>query len=125
MEPRFLSSRPSHRHSGSQADPAFPPPQISDSLKHFGLSPSTTSLLLVHLAPSADEGGPEADEILPRMEALVEGGIQSLDLLGALPGGATNYKALRKVSCTLLELSAVLHDCADIDVLVFLCSCTS
>ena len=70
---------------------------MSDSLKHFGLSPSTTSLLLVHLALSEDAGGPEADEVLPRMEALVAGAIQPLDLLGALPGGATNYKAIRKV----------------------------
>ena len=82
------------------ASPLTPPPdaQISDSLKHFGLSPSTTSLLLVHLAPSEDAGGLEAEEVLLRMEALVEGGVQALDLLGALPEGKTNYKAIRKVS---------------------------
>jgi hypothetical protein len=87
-------------------------PQITDSLKHFGLSPLTKSLLLVHIAPSppsstsgADSITPPAtsdtnEEVLRRMEAIVEGSLlASLEELGkAGEGGAgVDEKGLRKV----------------------------
>ncbi|GAA5993701.1 hypothetical protein JCM10908_001336 [Rhodotorula pacifica] len=82
-----------------------PGTNISDSLKHFGLSPSTRHLLLVHIAPldsgdSDDDGSArrrgEADEVLKRMEAIVEGEMLSLEDLGRLPDGGTDEKAIRK-----------------------------
>ncbi|GAA6012106.1 hypothetical protein JCM10207_005130 [Rhodosporidiobolus poonsookiae] len=94
-----------------------PGSNITDSLKHFGLSPSTRSLLLIHLAPSPPSStssstptptpAQEAEErraVLARMQALVDGApLVSLDRLGALPAdeasgkGGTDEKGLRKV----------------------------
>lgn len=121
--PPFSVARPCRHYERE----LIPPPrlQINDSLKHFGLSPSTTSLLLVHLAPSEDAGGPEADEVLPRMEAIVEGEVQSLDLLGALPQGGTNYKALRKVSQPWFREVLCLATQRAHFVRANCCSCTS
>ncbi|GAA5869842.1 hypothetical protein JCM3774_000511 [Rhodotorula dairenensis] len=81
-----------------------PGTNISDSLKHFGLSPSTRFLLLVHIAPlgagddeaSASAQRREADEVLTRMEAIVEGEVLSLEDLGRLPDAGTDEKAIRK-----------------------------
>ncbi|GAA5896723.1 hypothetical protein JCM6882_005020 [Rhodosporidiobolus microsporus] len=74
---------------------------ITDSLKHFGLSPSTRSLLLIHIAPSSPSSSStppeEAADVLRRMEDLVEGStLESLDLLGRLPEGGTDERGLRK-----------------------------
>ncbi|GAA5823652.1 hypothetical protein JCM11251_000712 [Rhodosporidiobolus azoricus] len=82
-----------------------PGTNITDSLKHFGLCPSTRSLLLVHIASSpsssssSTKSSDEAADILRRMEELVGEGskLQSLDLLGKLPEGGTDEKGLRKV----------------------------
>lgn len=82
--------------------------QISDSLKHFGLSPSTRHLLLVHIAPlaagerAASDQRKEADEVLKRMEAIVDGEVLLLEDLGRLPDGGTDEKAIRKVSALAL-----------------------
>lgn len=77
-------------------------PQISDSLKHFGLSPSTRHLLLVHVGPLSEDrpgaGRTEAEEVQRRTEAIVEGEAISLEDLGRLPDGGTDEKAIRKVS---------------------------
>ncbi|GAA5898164.1 hypothetical protein JCM5296_002009 [Sporobolomyces johnsonii] len=76
-----------------------PGTNISDSLKHFGLSASTSSLLLVRIAssdPSANSGTPGGDEVLRRMHEIVEGELASLELLGRLPAGGTNEKSIRK-----------------------------
>ncbi|GAA6031053.1 hypothetical protein JCM8097_003981 [Rhodosporidiobolus ruineniae] len=90
-----------------------PGTNITDSLRHFGLSPSTRSLLLVHLAPSpsssssssspADASPPphsDAQAVLARLEKLVEGSgarLESLKWLGRLPDGGTDEKGLRKL----------------------------
>ncbi|BGP31152.1 hypothetical protein JCM10296v2_002916 [Rhodotorula toruloides] len=77
-----------------------PGSNISDSLKHFGLSPSTSYLALVHIAPLLPEGDGARranGDILRKMEAIVEGELRSLDELGRLPDGGTDEKALRKV----------------------------
>lgn len=58
----------------------------------------------MHLATNEEDGGPDADEVFAKMDALVEGEVQSLDLLGALPAGGTNYKSLRKVSVRWTEM---------------------
>lgn len=77
--------------------------QITDSLKHFGLSPSTTSLVLVHIAPSTlptDDAAAQQranEDVLRRMEAVVEGELVGLEALGRLSDGGTDEKALRKV----------------------------
>lgn len=76
--------------------------QISDSLKHFGLSASTRHLLLVHIGSA--NGGDAAQErsaaegVWRRMEAIVEGKAISLEQLGRLPDGGTDEKGIRKVS---------------------------
>ncbi|GAA5975227.1 hypothetical protein JCM11641_004401 [Rhodosporidiobolus odoratus] len=81
---------------------------INDSLKHFGLSPTTTSLFLVHLSPlpgstsstsSTANEEQERTEVLKRMEALVgEAPLVGLDQLGGTEGeGALDEKGLRKV----------------------------
>jgi hypothetical protein len=87
-------------------------PQITDSLKHFGLSPSTKSLLLVHIAPSSPSSTSGADsttppvtsdtneEVLRRMEAIVEGSpLASLEEMGKAGEAAAGVdeKGLRKV----------------------------
>jgi hypothetical protein len=67
--------------------------------------------LLVHIAPldagAASVQREEADEILKRMETIVEGEVLSLDDLGRLPDGGTDEKALRKVS--KLDINARWH----------------
>ncbi|BGP54764.1 hypothetical protein JCM8202_003272 [Rhodotorula sphaerocarpa] len=77
-----------------------PGSNISDSLKHFGLSPSTRHLLLVHVGPLSEDrpgaGRTEAEEVQRRMEAIVEGEAISLEDLGRLPDGGTDEKAIRK-----------------------------
>ncbi|GAA6046460.1 hypothetical protein JCM3770_004933 [Rhodotorula araucariae] len=77
-----------------------PGTNITDSLKHFGLSPTTSSLLLVHIAPApetpAEEQAP-GEEILRRMEAVVQGPMVPLDALGQISGGGFDEKAVRKV----------------------------
>ncbi|GAA5924399.1 hypothetical protein JCM1841_001689 [Sporobolomyces salmonicolor] len=76
-----------------------PGTNISDSLKHFGLSTSTSSLLLVRIVPSdpsASSGMPGGDEVLRRMHDVIEGKLASLELLGRLPEGGTNEKSIRK-----------------------------
>lgn len=95
--------------TASRAHLDFCPPesllaQISDSLKHFGLTPSTRFLLLVHIAPLVAGGDAvarsrtEADEVLKRMNTIVEGDVLSLEDLGRLPDAGTDEKAIRKVS---------------------------
>ncbi|GAA5889579.1 hypothetical protein JCM8208_001064 [Rhodotorula glutinis] len=79
-----------------------PGTNITDSLKHFGLSPSTSSLVLVHIAPTTGQATAEnertaAEDVLRRMEAVVEGEVVSLDALGRADGGALDDKAVRKV----------------------------
>ncbi|GAA5855677.1 hypothetical protein JCM8547_001641 [Rhodosporidiobolus lusitaniae] len=89
-----------------------PGSNITDSLKHFGLSPSTSSLLLVRISPfSASSSGSSATQrttdaednaaVLRAMEAIVAGSpLVSLELLGKLSseaeGGAVDEKSLRK-----------------------------
>ncbi|GAA5950366.1 hypothetical protein JCM21900_003706 [Sporobolomyces salmonicolor] len=76
-----------------------PGTNISDSLKHFGLSTSTSSLLLVRIAPSgrsASSGMPGEDEVLRRMHNVIEGELASLEVVGRLPEGGTNEKSIRK-----------------------------
>ncbi|KAI5479841.1 Kinase binding protein CGI-121 [Pseudohyphozyma bogoriensis] len=85
-----------------------PGTNIAESLKHFGLSPSTTSLLLVHFAPPASEGGEGDEEVFEAMAKVVEGTLSSLDLLGNLPEGGTSYKSLRKTY--KLNQEAVMKD---------------
>ncbi|KAK4055581.1 hypothetical protein OIV83_000127 [Microbotryomycetes sp. JL201] len=71
-----------------------PGSNITDSLKHFGLGPTTKSLVLVRI----DSRGVEAPaSVLQRMSQLVEGEPAPLDLLGQLPENGTNDKSLRKV----------------------------
>ncbi|KAK4057906.1 hypothetical protein OIO90_001125 [Microbotryomycetes sp. JL221] len=72
-----------------------PGSNISDSLKHFGLSVSTASLVLVRIAPF---GFSTRATILNHMTQLVHQATpHSLDLLGDLPNDGTNIKSLRKV----------------------------
>jgi len=80
--------------------------QITEALKHFGLSPSTSSLVVVHIARTAGgrEGQDEDEEVLRRMEAAVEGEVVSLDALGRIQGGALDDKAVRKVCFPLRPL---------------------
>ncbi|GAA5851853.1 hypothetical protein JCM9279_001908 [Rhodotorula babjevae] len=79
-----------------------PGTNITDSLKHFGLSPSTSSLVLVHIAKTGEDATAEgerlaSEDVLRRMEAVVEGELVSLDALGRTEGGALDDKAVRKV----------------------------
>lgn len=73
-------------------------PQISDSLKHFGVSATSTALALVHVAPLNGATRDSERSVLERMQSLSGGNPSSLDLLGRLPDGGTNEKSLRKVS---------------------------
>ena len=74
--------------------------QISESLKYFGISAATTSLVLIHFSPldsDAQDGGAVNEEtVYGRMKAVVEGELASLELLGT-PAAGVNLKALRKV----------------------------
>ncbi|KPV77462.1 uncharacterized protein RHOBADRAFT_51312 [Rhodotorula graminis WP1] len=79
-----------------------PGTNITDSLKHFGLSPSTASLVLVHIAPSTGQATAKsertaAEDVLRRMAAAVEGEVVSLEALGRSEGGTLDEKAVRKV----------------------------
>ncbi|GAA5955075.1 hypothetical protein JCM3765_003183 [Sporobolomyces pararoseus] len=74
-----------------------PGTNISEALKHFGLSASTKDLLLVRIQENESAEKQEAADIEAGMKSLVEGEIASLDLLGNLPEGGTNDKSLRKI----------------------------
>lgn len=69
--------------------------QISDSLRHFGLSDKTKHLLLVKISPEPE------DTVSASMRSLVHGQIVPLSQLGT---EAVNFsaKALRKVSVSVL-----------------------
>ena len=75
--------------------------QISDSLKNFGLSKATTNLIIVRIAPMIDslaKSMEEEESIFEAMQSLVDGETADIELLGGLPNGGTNWKALRKVN---------------------------
>ncbi|SCV70610.1 BQ2448_3372 [Microbotryum intermedium] len=79
-----------------------PGTNISDSLKHFGLSHTTQHLCLVHVTPIPTESlgsiNDQGKRVLRKMEALVQGGgLLSLARLGGLEEGFVNEKSLRKL----------------------------
>jgi hypothetical protein len=58
--------------------------QIGDALRTFGLSPTSTHVLLVHLGPAPADGGRSADAQLAHMQALLPGAeLLPLEQLGA------------------------------------------
>ncbi|KAK4705850.1 hypothetical protein P7C70_g348, partial [Phenoliferia sp. Uapishka_3] len=65
---------------------------INDSLRHFGLSATTSHLVLVHFSSLQMKGS----EVYDRMTAVVAGDLVSLDLLGTEKVGL-NVKGLRKM----------------------------
>ncbi|KAM0745763.1 CGI-121-domain-containing protein [Meredithblackwellia eburnea MCA 4105] len=69
-----------------------PGTNITESLRHFGLSSNTTSALLVHF----DSGSVDEKGIYERMKRAVEGQLASLDWLEATHEGL-NMKGLRKL----------------------------
>ncbi|GAA6061398.1 hypothetical protein JCM10212_000658 [Sporobolomyces blumeae] len=71
-----------------------PGTNISEALKHFGMSANTRDLLLVRIQRDANGAERAVDK---EMRDIVEGQLASLDLLGRLPDGRTNEKSLRKV----------------------------
>ncbi|GAA5828688.1 hypothetical protein JCM5353_008502 [Sporobolomyces roseus] len=71
-----------------------PGSNISEALKHFGLSANTKHLLLVRIQQG---GGETAEDVEKGMRAIVEGELASLDQLGRLPNDGTNFKSLRKI----------------------------
>ncbi|GAA5883278.1 hypothetical protein JCM16303_007344 [Sporobolomyces ruberrimus] len=76
-----------------------PGTNISEALKHFGLSAKTTNLLLVKVqpTPTTGESTTTREEIEEGMKRIVQGQIDSLETLGNLPEGGTNDKSLRKI----------------------------
>lgn len=77
-----------------------PGTNISDSLKNFGLSKATTNLIIVRIAPMIDslaKSMEEEESIFEAMQSLVDGETADIELLGGLPNGGTNWKALRKI----------------------------
>ena len=54
---------------------------IAETFKTFGLSASTKDLILVHIAQPPSNGGPEAREVLEKVESIVEGHIDGLGSL--------------------------------------------
>ncbi|KDE02661.1 hypothetical protein MVLG_06797 [Microbotryum lychnidis-dioicae p1A1 Lamole] len=79
-----------------------PGTNISDSLKHFGLSNTTQHLCLVHVTSTPAESLNSINEagkrVLERMQALVDGGgLLSLDQLGGHEGSLVNEKSLRRL----------------------------
>lgn len=47
--------------------------QIAETFRTFGLSDQTKDLLFVHIANSPQQGGPEAKEVLQKVQSIVEG----------------------------------------------------
>ncbi|SCZ97791.1 BZ3500_MvSof-1268-A1-R1_Chr7-3g09592 [Microbotryum saponariae] len=80
-----------------------PGTNISDSLKHFGLSNTTQHLCLVHVTSVPSESlrpiNEAGERVLERMQALADGGdLLSLDQLGGHHEGSfVNEKSLRKL----------------------------
>lgn len=77
-------------------------PQIADAIKRFGISPSTTSLLLVRIgSPTKSESATATQEdieayqqtLVDEMAELVEGGMVSLQELPK----TSDWKAIKKV----------------------------
>lgn len=66
-------------------------PQIADALRRFGVSKTTTNLLLVHVAPPPPDG-PEPMALLQSMISLVHGNLLTEGL--ALPGESDMARAL-------------------------------
>lgn len=75
--------------------------QITDSLRHFGLSSTTTSILIVALGCPGSEPSPEhEEELYQKIREVVgfEARVGGIDSLGKLEGGeGTDRKGLRKV----------------------------
>lgn len=55
---------------------------IAETFRTFGLSDSTQDLLLVHIALSPSNGGPDAKDVLAKMQSIVEGTISTDGLKG-------------------------------------------
>jgi hypothetical protein len=72
--------------------------QITDSLRNFGVSPKTSSLLLVRFSPAGSDGAQVAKD----MEELIEGEPIGLDELGQ--EGITDWNVVRKVGLSLFRL---------------------
>lgn len=49
--------------------------QIAETFRTFGLSEKTEDLLLIHIAQSPEQGGPQAKDVLQKMQSIVEGDI--------------------------------------------------
>ncbi|GAA6008938.1 hypothetical protein JCM11491_003840 [Sporobolomyces phaffii] len=86
-----LRSKTLHSEVISMLEPGT---NISEALKHFGLSAKTKDLLLVRIQ---QQGSEPSEQIQDGMKSIVEGQLASLDLLGTLPEGGTNDKSLRKL----------------------------
>ncbi|GAA5844642.1 hypothetical protein JCM3766R1_005972 [Sporobolomyces carnicolor] len=94
-----LKSNTLHSEVISMLDPGS---NISEALKHFGLSPTTTDLVVVRVCPSrnsnpSDDDSNDDDAVASAIASIVQGEITPLDLIGDLPDGRTNDKSLRKV----------------------------
>ncbi|GAA5974621.1 hypothetical protein JCM5350_001222 [Sporobolomyces pararoseus] len=74
-----------------------PGTNISEALKHFGLSANTKDLLLVRIRGNESAEKQTSADVEAGMKSIVEGELASLDLLGNLPEGGTNDKGLRKI----------------------------
>ncbi|KAK4690038.1 hypothetical protein P7C73_g18, partial [Tremellales sp. Uapishka_1] len=66
---------------------------ISDAIRKFGLSDQTTHLVLVKITDREKS----VEEVWKEMEAVVEGELESLDVLDEHEGGRTDWKAVDKL----------------------------
>lgn len=87
--------------------------QIIDSLKNFGLTASTKSVVVIRVQFTQENEGGRRNEIVREksifeaMQTIVQGQLSRIDNLGALPfdaegKGGTDRKRIRKVSLTTL-----------------------
>ncbi|GAA5927864.1 Cgi121p [Sporobolomyces koalae] len=73
-----------------------PGTNISEALKHFGMSATTRDLLLVRIQQQ-DAAEQSTQSIETAMKSIVKGDLAPLDLLGQLPDGRLNEKSIRKI----------------------------
>lgn len=81
------------------ANISIPITQIAETFRTFGLSEKTEDLLLIHIAQSSEQGGPQAKDVLEKMQSIVEGNIaqEGLSVLDSWQGDQNDKSEQRRI----------------------------
>lgn len=110
VHPQPIQQRQLHAHlpnpqakARAHHPPFFLPTQISDSLRSFGISPKTTSLILVRITPPPEGDLYTLAWVEKRMRDIVEGDSLEVATVGE---GTVDWKTVEKVCPRYLAVSS-------------------